>query len=926
MPGMEQGARGSGNSSQQFAGTRNETEFQKKVVTSYTGPYGSKMVGDYKQFQEIITKMSEKYGFERRKKEIENMKETTEEEIELKRKATEDLNKQILAAEQKALLTLSIFHEKQYKRLNVAQKADYLQMQREKLEDTKKMLQEEYDYISSQMEVADEKDRELLKEQLSDKKKQLEKAEKEELEGIEKVRKARTASNFKELSQIEDIAKNWQKNNKLKSSLQIAVNIGKIDSKKLDEMYQYQKQTYQQSKQELEKARDEYEQLLHDENADQERLDNARDAYIQQMLKADAEATKQVLLDVGNRISQGIDNQFLEVEGIFANYKGIIESRLQGSDKNFDDIMDMVSSNLVLSPWVKTQEVVNNVKQLASEGIAYNIEQRAFLETIKDKIAATFDAFDSNLTRLIRLQQADSTAARLGMEASLTKLFNDMFKDSSYLSGISDAVSGAIIDANATMTRDMSMAFEFQVQKWLGSLSSLGMSESTVSQLAQGINYLATGNVSALAGNTPLQTLFAMSAANAGLDYSELLLKGLDASSINKLMKSMVEYLKTIAEGSDNQVVRAAYGNIFNMSMSDMRAIANLSSADISNISSKSLDTTMAMSELVNQLAMVTTRTTLTEKMQNLFNNATFALAENIVSSPVMYPMYKVLDYMKQQDIDFNIPYISVAGFGVDLNASVRDIMSTGLKFVSGLGLIGDIISGLGSNGGLDLSRWGGEETLSRGSGSSFTSLSSRSTTSSSTYISSGSSEDIKRSSIAGATEESEETRKITNKNMEDKKTSDDIYWEILQPTIGYQGTLFFNVYDKELFNKTDDFYNLVKEGMSNKQFKVIDVDRGRLLDSISSLYTGITALNTAKQDKLTEDNIKSAVEKAVNEAFNITVKTSAGKTNINLSDFITMIYKVITNDNAVRVTPATGAEFKVKSSSGSSGTNFSRY
>ena len=104
MPGMEQGARGSGNSSQQFAGTRNEAEFQKKVVTSYTGPDGSKMVGDYKQFQEIITKMSEKYGFERRKKEIENMKETTEEEIELKRKATEDLNTQILAAEQKALL------------------------------------------------------------------------------------------------------------------------------------------------------------------------------------------------------------------------------------------------------------------------------------------------------------------------------------------------------------------------------------------------------------------------------------------------------------------------------------------------------------------------------------------------------------------------------------------------------------------------------------------------------------------------------------------------------------------------------------------------------------------------------------------------------------------------------------------------------
>nr|DAE19044.1 MAG TPA: hypothetical protein [Siphoviridae sp. ctiOl67] len=46
-----------------------------------------------------------------------------------------------------------------------------------------------------------------------------------------------------------------------------------------------------------------------------------------------------------------------------------------------------------------------------------------------------------------------------------------------------------------------------------------------------------------MSSNSALQTLFAMSAKNAGLSYSSLLTSGATADDINKLLKAMTEYL-----------------------------------------------------------------------------------------------------------------------------------------------------------------------------------------------------------------------------------------------------------------------------------------------------------------------------------------------------------------------------------------------
>ena len=79
------------------------------------------------------------------------------------------------------------------------------------------------------------------------------------------------------------------------------------------------------------------------------------------------------------------------------------------------------------SRYIKQTEVLQNLSKLVESGTALNLEQRAFLATVSDKIATTFNAFDASLLRIIRLQQEDSTAARLGMEAALTQNLNSMF-------------------------------------------------------------------------------------------------------------------------------------------------------------------------------------------------------------------------------------------------------------------------------------------------------------------------------------------------------------------------------------------------------------------------------------------------------------------------------------------------------------------
>lgn len=493
------------------------------------------------------------------------------------------------------------------------------------------------------------------------------------------------------------------------------------------------------------------------------------------------DALNQGLANLGNALNdftKAIDDNI----NSFYQYQSSIDARLQGSNETYQKALNVIKKNVGISGLVRQTDVIENLKTLSESGIAYNLELRAFLATISDDIAETFDVFDGNLARLIRLQQADTTAARLGMESSLNQLFNKYFSDTSYLSDAADNVSQAIIEANSQLTRDMSVEFEYIVQKWLGSLYSLGMDSNTIQTIAQGLNYLGTGNVSALNSNDSLQSLLAMSATKAGISYGDILTGGLDAETTNMLMKSMVEYLKSIAENTDNnQVTKSAYSNVFGFSMSDLTAISSMSAQDITNLYNESLDYTSAMQEYTNQANSILSRTHASTMLEKVFDNAVLTASTTIGSNIVTYGIWKVLNIIEDLTGGIAIPAVSVMGNMVDLHQTVTGLAKAG---IGGVSLMGSLLSSMFSGGNMfgtfDYNAWGydaftkrnpgGIKGISKGTASGSSGQTAFSLTGSSDA------NDIKKTSMQDATDEADEDSKTTNANVEENT---DVYERI---------------------------------------------------------------------------------------------------------------------------------------------------
>lgn len=508
------------------------------------------------------------------------------------------------------------------------------------------------------------------------------------------------------------------------------------------------------------------------------------------------EDNKKALKEIGKSIVAAID----KVGGIadaIAEDTAKYASRLQGYSTTYLKAIDKINSTIGLSPFVKQSEVVKNLNVLLERGIAYNIEQRSFLATVSDKVAATFDKQNETLERLIRIQQADSTAARLGLEASLTRLFNEQYEDTSYLaSNLFDQVTTALIEAESQMTKEQAVEFEYTIQKWLGSLSSLGLSSNAVTGIATGLGQLASGNISALNG-TPLQTLFALSSSRAGLSYSDMLINSIDGSSVNALMKAMVEYLKEIAEGS-NQVVKSAYGGIFNLTQSDFRALSNITSRDIINISNLSSTFDTATNEVRNQLTSenLLSRTSMAELVNNVINNFEYTWASDIASSPITMGLRRLNDIINQGTggSGIRIPWITTmfGGFGLDM--SLNNLIVMGMEALSLLSSIPDIISGFNNGGGLNLDAWGARETTSRGSGFKGIKSGFRSGTSLSQYVASGSTSDMESGTLESASSKGKDVQQqlgTEDKSNKDFNKSDALFDDLFKtPTYGMRAFL----------------------------------------------------------------------------------------------------------------------------------------
>lgn len=410
----------------------------------------------------------------------------------------------------------------------------------------------------------------------------------------------------------------------------------------------------------------------------------------------------------------------------FYEYQAKYEARMQGSENQYNKMMSNIGFSIGLSPFIKQQKMVENLQRLIDTGTNYNLELRAYIATVSENIASTFDAFDSNLMRLIRIQQNDSTAARMGMEAALTKILNSRFSDSSYLgtaggSGLADTVAGKLLDASAQLSHQMATEFEFVTQKWLGALYSLGVGDETISNIAQGLGYLGSGNIDALAGNDQLMSLLAMSAARGGASISDFLTGNLTASNTEKLLKGMVELLGDIANNTDsNKVTRAAFANVFGITNTDLRSISNLTQSDIDYLSGTNLNYSQALVESSNQLREISSRMHISTMISNLIDNAQTSSALMIGGNVGTYTLYKALNVVSSLvgDRGMEIPGITALGTGT---ASGIDILSVAKAAIAGGGLLASLIGSLGNlgSGGLPaLDRWAGyEKSLQRGEG-----------------------------------------------------------------------------------------------------------------------------------------------------------------------------------------------------------------
>lgn len=506
------------------------------------------------------------------------------------------------------------------------------------------------------------------------------------------------------------------------------------------------------------------------QNAQQEEQAAKTEAATVGMLHAVSSAADSLLGASVDRISDNLDALYGD--------QGRMMGRLQGSSLNWAASLLKVTATVGVSGLVGQKEVVKRMTELVDSGVAYNLELRAFLAETSENIASTFDAANGTLLRLIRVQQQDTTAARLGMEASLTKLFNQYFQDTSYLtdSGAHDSVTDAIFEAMAGMSRDQAIEFEFTTQKWLGSLASVGMSNEAVTQIAQGLNYLGTGNVTQLNNSPALQTLFAMSAVRAGKSYSDILSGGLTADTTNDLLKAMIEYLAEIAASQDNQVTKSAYAELFGMSIADFNTFTSLTNSEITNLASMSTSYDKLVTETSSQLNKLITRISVSSMVDTAMDNAEVGAATLIGSNPITYGMWKAMSLLKTYVGEVEIPGITGMGNGL---ASGMDLLNLAQTGMAGIGLLGSLVAGLPSmllGGPTNLALWnaftGAKDSTSRGSNLSVLSGGTEDSTSQKTSVGVGntSGDDISSTTEQSGMDKGYETAGTSEEELDEEK------------------------------------------------------------------------------------------------------------------------------------------------------------
>ena len=471
-------------------------------------------------------------------------------------------------------------------------------------------------------------------------------------------------------------------------------------------------------------------------------------------------------------VSNSLYDKITKSAEFYGDLLGQMETRLLGSGKTYSSVADMITKTFAVSPFFSMENAMKKTSEFIEKGIAYNVEVRASMAVLSEKVASTFDAFDSTLLRTIKLQQADSTAARLGMENMLNRFLNEQFQDTSYLSNLSDSVASALIEAESRMSTQDAVGYEYAVQKWLGSISSVGASDNLVTKLAQGFGYLGSGDISSLNANSELETLLvSMANRGSGRSYGDILTNGMSVSDVSSLMIGLRDLVSEI-EQSGNIVALNQYAKVFGMTVSDLTSILNLEAKDISAIANDMMDYNGALANLKDQSSMknLASRTSDQEIMDNLLNNLIGNAGQQISSSAGGYFAWKMAGMVNEfmDGIETGIDF-SPFGVGGHLDLKIGDITRAVTVMGGLMSGLGTVISGINSITGINLD-WdeiGKVETITRGDASGLSTVKQGKFSSETTYVGNTDSSSIYATANATA---NQTATQVTDTDMDEEK------------------------------------------------------------------------------------------------------------------------------------------------------------
>ena len=174
---------------------------------------------------------------------------------------------------------------------------------------------------------------------------------------------------------------------------------------------------------------------------------------------------KQDLVDMLGSATSSLTAAIDESLNKYLSVQQSMAAHLSGStDTSLSGILNNLQRTLSTTNVVRQESVFNNLGNLVRSGITYNVEQRAFLQTLANDIDMVFNAQDGSLTQLIRLQNRDLSSNRMAIEYSLQKFLNQNYQTSEYIKQGFESVSSSLLTAQSTMSAANAVNFEGTVQ------------------------------------------------------------------------------------------------------------------------------------------------------------------------------------------------------------------------------------------------------------------------------------------------------------------------------------------------------------------------------------------------------------------------------------------------------------------------------